>query len=65
MANYMIQSKGLSLKYWVKAINYANYILNRTPAKDLKNIALEEAWNKLKPYVSHFNVFGSVTSPTT
>jgi hypothetical protein len=27
MANCMIQSKGLSLKYWVKAINYANYIV--------------------------------------
>jgi transposase InsO family protein len=38
MANCMIQSKGLSLKYWVEAINYANYIVNRTPTKDLKNI---------------------------
>jgi hypothetical protein len=24
MTNYMIQSKGLSLKYWAEAINYAN-----------------------------------------
>jgi hypothetical protein len=38
MANYMIQSKGLSLKYWEKAINYANYIVNHTPTKALKNI---------------------------
>jgi transposase InsO family protein len=28
MANCMIQSKGLSLKYWAEAINYANYIVN-------------------------------------
>jgi transposase InsO family protein len=33
MANCMIQSKGLSLKYWAEAINYANYIVNRTLTK--------------------------------
>jgi hypothetical protein len=60
MANCMIQSKGLSLHYWVEAINYENYIVNHTPTKALKNITLEEAWNKIKPDVSHFHVFGSV-----
>jgi hypothetical protein len=44
----------------VKAINHANYIVNLTPRKALKNITPEEAWNKIKPYVSHFRVFGSV-----
>jgi hypothetical protein len=38
MANCMIQSKGLSLKYWAEAINCANYIVNHTPTKALKNI---------------------------
>jgi hypothetical protein len=60
MANCMIQSKGLSLKYWEKAINCENYIVNHTPTKALKNITPEEAWNKIKPDVSHFCVFGSV-----
>jgi transposase InsO family protein len=60
MANCMIQSKGLSLKYWAKAINYANYIVNRTPTKALKNITPEEAWTKIKPDVSHFRVFGTI-----
>jgi len=41
MANCMIQSKGLSLKYWVKAINCENYIVNSTPTKSLKNITPE------------------------
>jgi hypothetical protein len=60
MANCMIQSKGLSLKYWAEAINCANYIVNRTPTKALKNITPEEAWTKIKPDVSHFHVFGSI-----
>ena len=52
------QSKGLSLQYWAEAINYANYIVNHTPTKFLQGITLEEAWSKIKPYVSHFHVFG-------
>jgi transposase InsO family protein len=38
MAKCMIQSKGLSLKDWAEAINNANYIVNHTPTKALKNI---------------------------
>jgi hypothetical protein len=60
MANCMIQSKGLSLKYWAEAINCENYIVNHTPTKALKNITSEEAWTKIKPDVSHFRVFGSI-----
>ena len=58
MANCMIQSKGLSLQYWVEAIKCANYIVNRTPTKFLQGITPKEAWSKIKPYVSHFCVFG-------
>jgi hypothetical protein len=60
MVNCMIQSKGLSLKYWVEAINCENYIVNHTPTKYLKNITPEEAWTKIKPNVSHFHLFGSI-----
>jgi hypothetical protein len=60
MANCMIQSKGLSLKYWAEAINCENYIVNCTPTKALKNITPEESWTKIKPGVSHFRVFGSI-----
>jgi hypothetical protein len=60
MDNCMIQSKILSLHYWVESINCANYIVNHTPTKDLKNITPEEAWTKIKLDVSHFHVFDSV-----
>jgi hypothetical protein len=55
MANFMIQSKGLSLHFWAEAINCANYILNRTPTKVLDNITPKEAWSSIKPDVSHFS----------
>ena len=60
MENCMIQSKGLSLKYWVEAINCANYIVNRTPTKALTNITPKESWTKIKPDVSHLRVFGII-----
>jgi hypothetical protein len=44
----------------VESINCANYIVNYTPTKALKNITLEEAWNKINPDAIHFCVFGSV-----
>jgi hypothetical protein len=56
----MIQSKGLSLNFSGEAINCANYIVNCTPTKALKNITPEEAWTKIKLDVSHFRVFGSI-----
>ena len=59
MANCMLQSKGLSLRFWAKAINFANYIVNHTPTKVLRNITPEEAWGSIKPDVSNFRVFGS------
>jgi hypothetical protein len=60
MSSCMIQSKGLSLKFWVETINCKNYIVNRTPTKALKNITPKEAWTKIKLDVSHFGVFGSI-----
>jgi len=59
MDNCMLQSKGLSRNSWAEAINFGNYIVNRTPTKVLKNITLEEVWSSIKPDVSHFQVFGS------
>eukprot|EP00253_Pinus_taeda_P015942 PITA_15942 len=45
----MLQCKGLSLNFLAEAINYANYIINHTPTKVLKNITPEEAWVSIKP----------------
>jgi hypothetical protein len=41
MANCMLQSKGLSLRFWVESINCSNCIVNHTPTKALKDITLE------------------------
>ena len=57
MADCMIQSKGLNLKYWAETINYKNYIVNCTPTKALKNITLEEDWTKIKQYLSHLCIW--------
>ena len=59
MANYMLQSKGLSLQVWEEAIHYDNYIVNCTPTKVLKYVTPKDAWGSIKLDVSHFRVFGS------
>ncbi|RDY09653.1 hypothetical protein CR513_05945, partial [Mucuna pruriens] len=34
------------------------YILNRSPAKRLEDITLEEAWTRAKPSVTHLRIYG-------
>ena len=63
MANYMLQSKGLGLNFWAEAINCANYIVNHTPTKVLKNINLEEAWRSIKQDVIKFRVLEVMLGP--
>ena len=59
MANCMLQSRGLGLNFWVKAIKCENYIVNHTRTNVLKNVTPEEAWSSIELDVSHFRVFGS------
>ena len=59
MANCLLQSKGLSLCFWVEAISCANYIVNWIPTNVLENITLEETWISIKLDVIQFRVFGS------
>jgi hypothetical protein len=55
----MVQSKGLSLRYWEESINCDTYIVNNTPTKELKYITPEETWTKIEPVVRDLYVFGS------
>lgn len=57
MANCMLQSKGLGLSFWDKATNCANYIINHTPTKSLKNIIPEEAWSSIKTRCKSLSCF--------
>nr|GEY39866.1 probable linoleate 9S-lipoxygenase 5 [Tanacetum cinerariifolium] len=41
-------------------VDCAVYLLNRCPSKSLDNKTPQEAWNGLKPTVSHLRVFGSI-----
>eukprot|EP00253_Pinus_taeda_P007048 PITA_07048 len=63
MTNCMLQFKGLSLNFWVEAINCANYRVNRTPTKVLKNITPKEAWSSIKPDTSFTYEPSSVDVP--
>ena len=55
----MMEAKTLPPKYWDEAINYATYIHNRVPHKQLYGMTPFEAWSGHKPNVTHFRIFGS------
>nr|GEW88413.1 retrovirus-related Pol polyprotein from transposon TNT 1-94 [Tanacetum cinerariifolium] len=58
------KKKGLKIKSMdrieAEAVDCAVYLLNRCPSKSLDNKTSQEAWNGLKPTVSHLRVFGSI-----
>ncbi|GKA63760.1 retrovirus-related pol polyprotein from transposon TNT 1-94 [Tanacetum coccineum] len=43
-----------------QAIDCAVYLLNRCPSKSLDNKTPQEAWNGMKPTVSHLRIFRSI-----
>lgn len=54
----MIKGKHLLDKFWMEALMFANYVLNRCPTKAFRVVTPYEAWNGRKPMVSHMRVFG-------
>ncbi|GJR65954.1 retrovirus-related pol polyprotein from transposon TNT 1-94 [Tanacetum coccineum] len=61
MVRSMLKSKNMPKDFWAEAVDCAVYLLNRCPSKSLDNKTPQEAWNGLKPIVSHLQVFRSIT----
>jgi len=59
MARSMLNGKGLPNYFWAKTINTTVYILNRSATKSVEGKTAQEAYNRKKPLVAHFKVFGS------
>lgn len=60
MVRYMLSEKHLPKFLWGEAVNWAAYILNRSPTLAVKDKTPEEAWSDIKPVVHHLKVFGCV-----
>ncbi|GJV35247.1 retrovirus-related pol polyprotein from transposon TNT 1-94 [Tanacetum coccineum] len=61
-APYSPQQNGVKMpkEFWAEAVDCAVYLLNRCRSKSLENKTPQEAWNGLKPIISHLWVFGSI-----
>jgi hypothetical protein len=60
MVRSMLSCREIPKEFWPEAVNWAIYILNRSPTAALNDITPEEAWSSIKPSVRHFRVFGCV-----
>nr|GEV49966.1 retrovirus-related Pol polyprotein from transposon TNT 1-94 [Tanacetum cinerariifolium] len=60
MVRSMLKTKKMPKEFWAEADDCAVYLLNRCPLKSLDNKTPQEAWNGLKPTVSHLRVFGNI-----
>jgi len=53
-------AKRIPKSFWPEAVNWAVYVLNRSPTLAVPNKTPEEAWSGKKPSVGYFKVFGCV-----
>ncbi|PNX68425.1 cysteine-rich receptor-like protein kinase 25-like protein, partial [Trifolium pratense] len=60
MVRSMLASKSIPKEFWPEAVNWAIYVLNRSPAAAIPDKTPEEAWSFNKPTVKHFKVFGCI-----
>ena len=54
----MLLEARLPESFWAEAVNTAVYLHNRSPTRYLNNMTPYEAWNSVKPDLSHIKVFG-------
>ena len=59
MATCMMEAKNFPQIFWAEAIDFASYIHNRVPHKNLDGMTPFEAWSGHKLDVTHFRIFGS------
>jgi len=60
MARCLLQDKDLPPHFWVEAVYYANYLLNRILTQVIPSMTLVKRWYGKKPSVGHLCVFGCV-----
>ncbi|GJW77232.1 retrovirus-related pol polyprotein from transposon TNT 1-94 [Tanacetum coccineum] len=60
MVRSMLKSKKMPKGFWAEVVDCAVYLLNSCPSKSLENKTPQEAWNGMKPTISHLRIFGSI-----
>nr|GEU58486.1 hypothetical protein [Tanacetum cinerariifolium] len=53
---------GMSKRFWVKAVNWRNYVLNICPNAALIDMTPEEAWSGNRLSISHLCIFGCLSN---
>ncbi|KAL8106255.1 hypothetical protein AgCh_029879 [Apium graveolens] len=56
----MLSEKNMPKRFWAEAVQWAVYVLNRSPTLAVKEMTPEEAWSGDKPSVERFRVFGCI-----
>src|SRR5205085_11787596 len=57
-ARSLFLEAGLPERFWAEAVHTATYLHNRSPTKSLEGKMPYEAWNGIKPDLSHLKVLG-------
>lgn len=56
----MLSAKKIPKSFWLEAVVWTFYVLNRCPTLAVKDVTPQEAWSGVKPSIAHFRVWGCV-----
>ncbi|GAU23238.1 hypothetical protein TSUD_172660 [Trifolium subterraneum] len=60
MIRCMLACKSVPKAFWHEAVNWAIYVLNRSPTTAIQDMIPEEVWSSTKPSVKHFKKIGYI-----
>ncbi|XP_070039297.1 uncharacterized mitochondrial protein AtMg00810-like [Nicotiana tomentosiformis] len=60
MARCMLKAKSMAKEFWAEVVFCAVYSNNRSPTRNVRDQAPQEAWGRRKPSVKHLRIFGSI-----
>ncbi|PNX74679.1 copia-type polyprotein, partial [Trifolium pratense] len=64
MVRSMLTARDVPKRFWPEAVNWATYVMNRSPTFAVQDMTPEEAWSGLKPSIHHFRIFVRNPKPT-
>ncbi|GAA0141429.1 transmembrane signal receptor [Lithospermum erythrorhizon] len=60
MVRTMLVVKNMPRSFWPETVLWTFHVLNRCPTLSVKNMTPQQAWNGIKPSLSHFRIWGCI-----
>lgn len=61
MDHSMLSTKKIFKTFWPEAVKWTVHVLNQSPTLAVQNKTPKEVWDKFKPLIEYFRIFGCIS----